>query len=365
LEDLRAQVNLWDKFVGWLDFIFDKQPAHVTPQSPAVILFTSGTEGKPKAVQLSHANIIANRNQFCERVAFSPETDIIFNPLPVFHSFGLTGGLMVPLLSGIRVFQYPTPLHYKVIPELVRDTRATILFSIDTFLAQYARQADRDDFQSLRAIFAGAEKVKEDTRQTYWQKFNLRILEGYGVTEASPVVAVNTDTHFKPGTVGRLMPGVEHRLEKVPGITDGAKLLIKGPNVMVGYLDHAQTLDDGWYDTGDIVTVDDEGFVTIAGRVKRFAKIAGEMISLNVVEDFAQKCWPESAHAVVTAPDEKRGEMLVLFTTEQGADTGVLSAFIKQSGGTELMAPKRIVKLAELPLLGSGKTDYVTLRTMV
>ena len=291
--------------------------------APAVILFTSGSEGLPKGVVLSHRNLLGNCAQLSARIDFNG-ADVVLNALPVFHSFGLTGGTLLPLLNGIRVVMYPSPLHYRIVPALAYDANATILFGTDTFLSGYARMAHGYDFYSLRYVFAGAERVKDETRRTWADKFGLRILEGYGATECAPVIAVNTPMHFRAGTVGRLLPGIEARLEEVPGIAEGARLFVRGPNVMAGYYLPAapavlQPPAGGWHDTGDIVTIDAEGYVTIRGRAKRFAKIGGEMVSLPAVETLAAGLWPDSEHAVVTRPDPKKGEQLVLFTTRADA----------------------------------------------
>ena len=334
-----------------------------------MVLYTSGSEGAPKGVVLSHRNILANVAQITARVDISP-SDIVFNVLPVFHSFGLTGGMLLGMLTGMKVYLYPSPLHYRQIPELVYGINATVMFGTDTFLAGYAKMANPYDFRSLRYIVAGAERVKDETRRVYMEKFGLRILEGYGVTETAPVLAVNTPMFNKTGSVGRLMPGVEHRLEPVPGIDDGGRLIVRGPNVMVGYFraDNPGVLEEtpgGWHDTGDIVTVDDERFVTIKGRAKRFAKIAGEMVSLAAVEQICSDLWPEHAPAVVALPDAKKGERLVMVTTRADATRAQVQAWLKEHGATELMAPSEILIVDALPLLGSGKTDYVELDRLV
>ncbi len=294
LEDVRAAVGILDKIRGLLAA---KKPLVARgPDDPAVILFTSGSEGAPKGVVLSHRNMLANAAQAAARIDFG-RTDKVFNVLPVFHSFGLTAGLILPLVSGVHVYLYPSPLHYRTVPELIYGVNATILFGTDTFLAGYARAAHPYDFRSLRYVLAGAEPVKDATRRTYMEKFGLRILEGYGVTETAPVLALNTPMFNRFGTVGRLMPGVEARLEKVPGVDEGGRLYVKGPNVMLGYLraDNPGVIDrpaQGWHDTGDIVTIDPQGFVTIKGRARRFAKIGGEMISLAAVETLAAELSP-------------------------------------------------------------------------
>ena len=337
----------------------------VSPASPAVILFTSGSEGLPKGVVLTHRNLLANCEQLSARIDFN-EGDVVLNALPVFHSFGLTGGTLLPVLHGVKTVLYPSPLHYRIVPALAYDANATILFGTDTFLSGYARMAHGYDFYSLRYIFAGAERVRDETRRTYAEKFGLRILEGYGATEAAPVIAVNTPMHFKAGTVGRLLPGVEGRLDPVPGIEEGGRFSIRGPNVMAGYLKAdapgvLQPPADGWHDTGDIVTLDEAGFVTIRGRAKRFAKIGGEMVSLPAVEGYAGKLWPDAEHAVVTRADPRKGEQLVMFTTRTDASAGALQAWGRENGVTELMIPKDIRVVSALPVLGTGKLDYVTM----
>jgi acyl-[acyl-carrier-protein]-phospholipid O-acyltransferase/long-chain-fatty-acid--[acyl-carrier-protein] ligase len=373
LEDLRESLTLADKAYGLWARYFSQTALRMAgatrdPNAPAVILFTSGSEGLPKGVVLSHRNIHANRYQAAARIAFTA-SDIVFNALPLFHAFGLTGGAMLPVLAGVRTFLYPSPLHYKVVPELCYDTNATVLFGTDTFLMGYARNAHPYDFFNVRLVVAGAERVKPETREVWVEKFGLRILEGYGATECSPVLAVNTPMHFRTGTVGRLLDRIEYRLESVPGIAEGGRLFVKGPNIMLGYLraDNPGVLDpppDGWYDTGDIVKVDDFGFVTILGRAKRFAKIAGEMVSLALVETRLAQAFPDAHHAVVSVPDERRGEQLVMFTTDQSLDAQRVSDVLRAASTSALMIPRNVIVVKDLPLLGSGKTDYQALNRM-
>lgn len=340
----------------------------VSPDDAAVILFTSGSEGLPKGVVLTHRNLLSNCQQLSARIDFN-SSDMVLNALPVFHSFGLTGGTLLPILSGIKTLLYPNPLHYRIVPALAYDSNATILFGTDTFLAGYARMAHTYDFYSVRYVFAGAERVREETRKVWSEKFGVRIFEGYGATEAAPVIAVNTPMHFQAGSVGRLLPGIEARVEPVEGIWEGGKLSIRGPNIMAGYMkaDAPGVLQppvEGWHDTGDIVTIDDMGFITIRGRAKRFAKIGGEMVSLPAVEGYAAKVWPEADHAVVTRADARKGEQLVLFTTVKGAKAGELQAWGKANGIAELAIPRDIRVVDALPVLGTGKLDYVTMGQM-
>lgn len=371
LEDVRARIGTMDKvdaFVGTMFARRNHTRLGVSPDAPAVILFTSGSEGVPKGVVLTHRNLLANCLQLAARIDFN-EGDTVLNALPVFHSFGLTGGTLLPILNGVKTLLYPSPLHYRIVPALAYDSNATILFGTDTFLSGYARMAHSYDFYSIRYIFAGAERVKDETRRVYAEKFGLRILEGYGATEAGPVIAVNTPMHFRAGTVGRLLPGIESSLESVPGIAEGGRMSIRGPNVMAGYMkvDRPGVLqppEDGWHDTGDIVDISDDGFVTIKGRAKRFAKIGGEMISLPAVEGYASALWPESEHAVVTRPDPRKGEQLVLFTTRKDTKASEIQAWGRENGVPEISMPRDVRHVDAIPALGTGKPDYVTMTTM-
>ncbi|MCB9978140.1 MAG: acyl-[ACP]--phospholipid O-acyltransferase [Rhodospirillales bacterium] len=363
LEDLKESITLMDKMRAVLASPARVHAGHgVLPHDPAVVLFTSGSEGEPKGVVLSHANLMSNIVQLSSRVDFNRQ-DVVFNCLPMFHSFGLTGGTLLPVLSGIRTFLYPSPLHYRIVPEMVYSANATIMFGTDTFLQGYARMADPYDFFRMRYIFAGAEKVKAETRRLYMDKFGVQILEGYGATETSPVIAVNSAMHRRDGTVGRFLSGMEYRLEAVQGVEDGGRLFVRGPNVMLGYYKAErpgviQPPEEGWHDTGDIVSVDSDGFVKILGRAKRFAKIAGEMVSLAQVESLADALWPESQNAVVALPDPRKGERLILVTTNVDAAREDLSAYIAKVGVTALCVPAAILCVPKMPVLGSGKLDY-------
>jgi acyl-[acyl-carrier-protein]-phospholipid O-acyltransferase / long-chain-fatty-acid--[acyl-carrier-protein] ligase len=367
LEDIRASITAGDKIRGLLNA--NKPLLERKPDDWAAILFTSGSEGLPKGVVLSHRNMLANAAQAAARIDFGRE-DKVFNVLPVFHSFGLTVGVVLPLVSGVRIYLYPSPLHYRTVAELIYGVNATIMFGTDTFLAGYARVAHPYDFRSLRYILAGAEPVKETTRRTYMEKFGLRILEGYGVTETAPALALNTPMFNKFGTVGRVLPGMEARLEKVEGVDDGGRLYVRGPNVMLGYLkvDNPGVLEppaEGWHDTGDIVTIDEQGFITIKGRAKRFAKIGGEMISLAAVEALASELWPDALSAVVAVPDLRKGERLILLTQQKGVTRSDFQAFAKAKHASDLMIPSDVWVLDKLPLLGSGKVDMMATANLV
>jgi acyl-[acyl-carrier-protein]-phospholipid O-acyltransferase/long-chain-fatty-acid--[acyl-carrier-protein] ligase len=369
LEDVRRTVGLSDKLFAAAAGAFPKRFRVATrPDAPGVILFTSGSFGAPKGVVLSQANLIANCRQVAQHIALDPDW-VFFNPLPIFHCFGLTGGALLPILTGLKAFQYPSPLHIKQIPTLVKDSKANVLFATDTFINQYARSAAPDELSGLTFVVCGAEKVRDETHNLIHEKFGpIPLLEGYGATEASPVIAVNIPSDNRRGTVGAVLPGVETRLVPVPGIPGGGQLYVRGPNVMSGYLNADGGIDppvDGWHDTGDVVSISDDGWVKIKGRVKRFAKVGGEMVSLTAAEDLACAVWPEGRHAVVSLPDPKKGERLVLVTDRQDAEAGPLLAHAQSIGAPEIAVPRKIIRVAEIPVLGTGKTDYVALQRIV
>ena len=374
LEEMQAQFGFIDKLwlIGYALWFPRWAMKPAKPEDPAVVLFTSGSEGKPKGVVLSHQAILANIAQIRSVIDFSVE-DKVLNALPIFHSFGLTAGTLLPLMTGASLFLYPTPLHYRVIPELAYDRGCTVLFGTSTFLANYAKFAHPYDFYRLRYVIAGAEKLADSVRQAWFEKFGVRIMEGYGATETAPVLAVNTPMAYRTGTVGQLLPGLEAHLEAVPGIEQGGLLHVRGPNVMSGYFRYdnpgvieppSSDAGQGWYNTGDVVEFDDDGFVRIVGRVKRFAKIAGEMISLEVVEKIASHAVPTSQHGASTQPDAQRGEAIVLFTTDASLTRDKLQEAARALGQPELAVPRKIVLVEALPLLGTGKVDYVTLKKL-
>jgi len=369
LEDMRESLALKDKLravVGPLaPKFFAARPA---AERPGVILFTSGTEGAPKGVVLSHANILANIEQIAEHVEIAP-SDIFFNPLPTFHCYGLTAGALWPVLVGYPVAFHPSPLQTKIIPKRIFETNATVLFATDTFLQQYMRASDAGGMSSLRIAVCGAERVKDETRAMATRKFAFQVLEGYGVTETAPVLAANQPGDIRSGTVGRMLPAVDWKLEKVPGLEDAGRLFVRGPNVMQGYITadapgEVKPPPGGWHDTGDIVSVDKRGYITIRGRVKRFAKIGGEMVSLAVVEHCATAVWPDNMHAATIMPDPKKGEQIVLVTDYAEPDRSLLIAWARSHGVPEIAIPRRIVSVDAVPVLGTGKLDYVAVQRL-
>lgn len=374
LEDLRGGFGWLDK--AWLMGYAMRFPARAAcpgnADAPAAVLFTSGSEGKPKGVALSNRALLANVDQICAAIDFSAE-EKFFNALPIFHSFGLTAGALLPLLTGVSSMLYTTPLHYKQIPGLIRTRGSTVLFGTSTFFGNYAKQAAPEDFRSLRIVVAGAEKLTDTVRGTWRKQFGIELIEGYGTTETAPVLAVNPLADIRPGSVGRLLPGVEARLIPVPGIPLGGVLHVRGPNLMLGYyrVEHpgvleapASELGSGWHNTGDVVEIDHDGYVRLVGRIKRFAKVAGEMISLETVELIASHAAPAHQHAAATVQDGQRGEAIMLFTTDPALSRERMLAAARALGHPEIAVPRRIEYMETLPLLGTGKMDYVALQAM-
>ena len=362
LEEVRQQIGLLQKLTGLVARKTRLIGAHKSADDEAAVLFTSGSEGVSKGVVLSHKNITSNIEQISAMLTLLPG-EKLFNALPTFHSFGLTAGMLWPILKGAKTFLYPSPLHYSVIPEMAYQVNARYLFGTDTFFAGYARKANPYDFYSVRAMVAGAERLRPETREIFAEKFHTPIFEGYGVTESAPVLSVNIPTAFKHGSVGQFVPGVEYRLEAVPGIDCGQRLFVKGPNIMKGYLlpDHPGVLvapKAGWHDTGDIVEVDADGYVWIKGRAKRFAKIGGEMVSLTAVETYINEASPDGHHVVVAVPDERKGERLVLVTDDNALSRNTVTMAAKAHLVSDIMIPKTLILVEQVPVLGTGKTNY-------
>jgi acyl-[acyl-carrier-protein]-phospholipid O-acyltransferase/long-chain-fatty-acid--[acyl-carrier-protein] ligase len=394
IEDVRSRISLLDKMKAEVRARFVSHTGVRQSQTgeTALILFTSGSEGEPKAVELTHRNLLANIRQMLAVVDLM-ETDRFFNALPLFHSFGLSIGLILPLVQGTFVFLYLSPLHYRIVPAAFYNLNCTVLFGTNTFLNGYARKAHPYDFHTLRYVFAGAEKLQESTRTAWMNKFGVRILEGYGATECSPCVSANIPMHSRPGSAGRLLPGIEYRLEPVEGITHdqenqshiqvptighsplptphsalppSGRLFLRGPNIMRGYLNPQANEQfkalGGWYDTGDIARMEADGFLFILGRLKRFAKISGEMVSLAQVEDALAGGFPQYGHhfaiAVVAVPDSVRGERIIAVTNEKKLNLAQIREVIQSHGLTNLAVPKEIKIVTELPRLGSGKINH-------
>lgn len=362
IEELREGLSSREKIVGLKNHASNQKSLHYDNE---VILFTSGSENKPKGVILTHENIYSNIQQAMSVMDLNSK-DKMLNPLPMFHSFGLTIGTILPLISGIPLIIHPSPIQYKVIPEIIYQEEITVLLSTPTFLNGYGKNAHPYDFRSIRYAVVGAESVKEELKELFYQKFGIRILEGYGATEASPLLSLNTPLHTKANSVGKLIPSMEYKIEKVEGIENGGSLLVKGPNVMKGYLLHDKGFvrQEGWYNTGDVVEVDPYGFITIKSRLKRFAKVGGEMVSLNLVEEISSQCFDDLGFAAVSIPDKRKGEKIVLFTNQEQASLKELKRYVKAHKHSPLILPAEIKYMDEIPLLGSGKTDYVTLEML-
>ena len=374
LEDLRAGLSNTQKFYTHLKHRLSLQTVTlaVAPESAAVVLFTSGSEGTPKGVELSHRNLLANIRQMLA-ITDLTDDDRLFNCLPLFHSFGLSVGLLLPLVRGLYTFIYPSPLHYRVVPAAIYDRDCSVFLSTNTFLNGYARKAHPYDFRSMRYLFAAAEKLQEATAQVWQQKYGVRILEGYGATECAPCVSVNTPLAPRHGSVGRLLPGMDYKLEAVEGVGEGGRLFVRGPNVMKGYLNadaNAKFLAlGGWYDTGDIVNVDTEGYLHVCGRLKRFAKVSGEMVSLTAVEDALAGAFPQYGLrcqvAVITRPDEDKGEALIAVTNEPKLTLEEIREVIKAKGLTNLNTPRELKVVNEIPKLGTGKVNHRELEAQI
>ena len=339
------------------------------PNDEAVILFTSGSEGKPKGVSLSHDNILVNIAQTCAVLDFSP-ADKFFIALPLFHSFGLTVGALLPLLRGIPLVLFTSPLQIKLIPELIYERNCTVLFGSSTFLSQWGRSAARFDFHQLRYVIAGAEKLQPTVRELWLDKFGILIFEGYGVTETAPVIAVNTRHANQIGTVGQLVPAMQACIVPVEGLDDGGLLHVAGLNVMRGYYlaDSPAQLSPvpsqigaPWYDTGDLAKLESNGMLRILGRQKRFAKVGGEMVSLELTEHLARLIDNEGQHAAVAISDVHKGERIILITTNSTLDRSQFAMRAKIETIPEIVLPKAFVVVEALPLLGSGKLDLAAL----
>lgn len=365
LEDLREEIGIAGKIRAVIGPILPALFApKAAPNDTAIILFTSGTEGNPKGVVLTHTNILANIEQIEQHVQLEPG-DSFFNPLPTFHCYGLTAGTLWPIFSGYPVVLHPSPLQTKTIAQRIFNTKATVLFATDTFLQQYMRASSEGGLNSLRIAVCGAERVREETRKNAEERFSFEVLEGYGVTECAPVLAANQPGDIRAGTIGKMLPGIETRLEPVEGLEDAGRLWVRGPNIMKGYISpdkpgEIMALNEGWHDTGDVVSVDEDGYFVVRGRIKRFAKIGGEMVSLTVVENCASAVWPDHMHAAAIMPDPRKGERIILVTDHPNPKRPELLRWAQTHGVPEIAVPKKIITVDSLPVLGTGKLDYVS-----
>ncbi|MDO5386802.1 MAG: AMP-binding protein [Pseudomonadota bacterium] len=373
LESLAKKISLLNKIGAYVRYKLKRVPHKDGGNKKAAILFTSGSEGAPKAVVLSHANILSNIKQMSSIETINI-TDTVFNALPMFHSFGLTVGTLFPVLEGSKLFLYPSPLHYRVVAEIVYEIGATIMFGTDTFFRGYGKIAHPFDFHNVRFMFGGAEAVKPDTRNMWMERLGIRVMEAYGSTECSPVVCANNRIFNRFGSIGKLLPAIEHRIVPVDGIEKGGELVVKGPNVMLGYIMPDRPgvlvpLEDGWYHTGDVVEIDEIGFVYIKDRIKRFAKIGGEMVSLNAVQEMVCKAYEwmgaEFQYGVVAIPHESKGEQIVLVTNNKQVTQEVIHDYIKNNGLSELYLPRLILFKDQLPVFATGKMDNVSLKKLV
>jgi acyl-[acyl-carrier-protein]-phospholipid O-acyltransferase/long-chain-fatty-acid--[acyl-carrier-protein] ligase len=349
----------------------------------ATVIFSSGSTGTPKGVMLSHRNVIANIESIGQVINFTPR-DRILGVLPLFHSFGFTVTMWLPLISGLGAIYHPNPMDAKTIGEVAEKYRATLLISTPTFFTAYIRRCSPKQFATLRYAIAGAEKLRSQIAKAFKDKFGLDLLEGYGCTELAPVVSVNlpdvvdgTEKQIsnKPGTVGRPIPGVAVKIidvesERLLPCGQEGLLLVKGDNRMMGYLGQpeltAEVMRDGWYITADMASLDEDGFIHITDRVSRFSKIGGEMVPHMKIEEVINEILGSAASAVTAIPDEQRGEKLIAFYTENGITRNQLWEKLNQSELPKLWIPKRedIHQIPAIPLLGSGKVDLKKVRRL-
>lgn len=370
LEDIVNEISNKDKLITAL---LSKMPAKILLNKvykgdindTAVILFTSGSEKEPKAVQLSHKNISSNILSFIKIFPLS-EKDIMLANLPFFHIFGLTVNLLTPLHFGMTIITYPNPIEYKTIVEIIKKEKPTIMVGTPSFLFGYLKASNTGDFDSLRFVISGADKCPDILREGYLNKHNIIIYEGYGTTETSPVISVNTPTNNKPGSVGKVIPDVKVKIENYETgeeckPNEIGKILVKGNLVMKGYLDDMEQtslrIRGGWYDTGDMGYLDEDGFLWHCGRLMRFVKIGGEMVSLVNVESVLEKYLPQGVECcVVELPDARKGARIVVATTRAVDEKEILKKMSRELPNIAL--PKSFIVLEELPKMGSGKIDF-------
>lgn len=377
MEDIMPNLGRFEKILA---FMKSKLPLGMLKRisgnhdldKPAVILFTSGSEKDPKVVQLTQRNILSNIDSFSDMMDIY-EMDHLLAVLPYFHVFGLTINLWTPLCLGMTAIAYANPLDFKIIAKIIKEDKPQLLVGTPLFLEGYARQSQTGDFSSVELAVSGADKCPESLRQLYKEKHELEIFEGYGTTETSPVISVNPRDKNKPGSIGVAIPGTEIRIENIDTGADCAtgetgKILVRGDGVMSGYLNDIEEshlrLKSGWYDTGDLGYLDGDGFLWHKGRLKRFVKIGGEMISLVMVEETLNNLTPEDIECcAVELPDAKRGSRIIAVTNKAIDEQAVIKKLSDEI--PNLALPKKFVIVDEFPYMGSGKTDFRTLTNIV
>jgi acyl-[acyl-carrier-protein]-phospholipid O-acyltransferase / long-chain-fatty-acid--[acyl-carrier-protein] ligase len=377
LEDMARSVSAMDKIRGAMraSGSADRIIGRLIPggeEENAVVLFTSGSEKEPKAVPLTHANLAANLEGIASVLDFGSK-DVMLANLPFFHVFGLTVNLWLPLTHGMTLVTAPNPLEFKTICNAVRDEQVTVMVGTPAFLTGYLQKSEPDDFKTIRLLITGADKCPESLRRGYWEKHGVILLEGYGTTETSPVISVNTPQHNRAGSVGKALPNVLVRLEHYDtgeecAVNQIGKVLVKAPSVMNGYFDDFEAsslhLRNGWYDTGDMGYMDPDGYLWHVGRLRRFLKIAGEMVSLVRVEDVLERFIPSDCECcVVEVPDALRGARIVAAVTQQVDERQLLTQMADLL--PKIALPKQFVVLPELPKMSSGKLDFRKITTIV
>jgi acyl-[acyl-carrier-protein]-phospholipid O-acyltransferase/long-chain-fatty-acid--[acyl-carrier-protein] ligase len=377
IEDLAASVSTFDKVRGLMrSSLSADRICHAihagNDDDNAVILFTSGSETDPKAVPLTHRNVSSNIEGMAAVLDYGPD-DVMLGNLPLFHVFGLTVNLWLPISAGMRVVTYANPLEFRAICNIIRDERATMVVGTPAFLAGYLHKSEPGDFASIRLLITGADKCPEALRQGFLERHGLVLIEGYGATETSPVITVNTPAHNRPGSVGRTLPNVQLLVEHYDtgepcGVKEIGKILVKGPSVMKAYFDDFETtalhIRHGWYDTGDMGYMDEDGYLWHIGRLRRFLKIGGEMVSLVKVEDILERLVPPGVLcAVVEVPDALRGARIVAAVTQQVDEKAILKQMAAEL--PRIALPRQFVTLPDLPKMSSGKLDFRAITEVV
>ncbi len=368
IEDIEDNCTIFNKMSAFVKSFFPRTYyknicSNFDVNSPAVILFTSALKGKSKSVVLTHRNIQAQMAQISSVMDFGI-LDSFFNAMPIFSSLGFVAGTLLPLIRGIKVFLYHLPLQYKMISELVYDTNSTVLLGTDTFLNGYAKNAHPYNFYAIRYVIAGIEKLKEETIKIWEDNFGKRIFEAYGTTETSSTISINTPMYFKEYSVGKFLPSIECKLESTTAFIGASHLLVKGPNIANWYIEKKQLVStkvDGlWFDTGDIVEIDNDKFIFIKGKSQRFTKVDGESVSLTELEFNISNIWKHSKHALLSLLVDGKKE-IVLFTTNQSATLQQLEKKVQEQKIENFVLPNRIIIVERIPIIGTGATDYVKL----